>query len=565
MKHAGIILTFLFCFSAFADDIVLPKFTVGGSVRMEDWMSLPLDTNSGAYGSLKTTAFNNIMFLNLSILQDPSQPSPWMGLAQVRLDAGTGSLRFSIDKAVIGWNGPDDKILGELFFRERVMNFNDPLRLLDGSEMIPQRFLQAERQITVQDAENTMEPYTDKWGREHFGMMSRVAVSGAFCQRNFLVSSLSDPGVSFMAGNRSELTFGPLQICLNAIFSKEDRSLPSVNNTGWAQVNGVWYGFITNSFYKPAGADYGLKATLELDGKLADIVMIRAEAGLDRQSGGMFSRAFQTTGASGNAPSNLELNFSPHDLLVAAVSGGIKTDLLEAWLDYSFKSGKAESFEYSSTANTPVISTNSPSIQNIRLSAVVRPDLGASFFGVSGSYSFTGSDTFREDFDPYNFGNLLAVDKLKTMFVVRSYNKIDLGIISITPLSVEYSSYNRDVAGSVLAWTTTELQAGISLPLPARLFLLASWRYKTYSLGVSRGDFHGYYGGLKWQAAPGSSIALTYGTDLTDDHDRMTGFDYVISTGIASGNADDQLQTILNAEKALASARAFSLIAELKF
>ncbi|MDD5066353.1 MAG: hypothetical protein PHF84_04840 [bacterium] len=455
-----------------------------------------------------------------------------------------------------------------LFYKERVLDLDDALRLLDPE------YLGYYRPVFFYRQPLNKEAY---FGQDHYGLF--LNYNGIF--RNQLNVSVPVDGSGtdkLFVIDKVSKEFSLFSVSGNFIFINQDFRLPDVNGYNWAELNGTWYEFNTNTFYDPPEMDYKLKATVEAGVNLMDRLLLFGEAGVDNKYGGYYGETTQKAASSGNIPYFMALSSPSYRYLVTG--GGLQFKLGNILLEstYSYYQGKYDCYSYFTNLyrirQEPVFNT-------VKVKA--RIDLDIFYTETEAGFKKVTRDRLTEYFDEYNFNRSLSLSGVDSVRSIRSFNQLRLGPVTLYP-EVEYRSYNTPYTNSFwladlkTKFETLEINSGLGYPVASRLNLYFNTRWKRY-YAASSGMWQGapyewkrdrsvlsWFLNLTYTFTENINFSLMYGLDPRLNIPYEYGFEYVLGDVLREGSGDwNGLDSVLAAEERIAKNNYIVVAGMIKF
>ncbi len=463
------------------------------------------DTNRFEIENIKADITGGIKFFNRKNLA---------GLALIRIDSDSTIYKLSAYKVFVNYFTPAFKLA--FFYKYRVENYNDGFRLLDDDIA---SFYQPV--IFYRDKKLKKTAY---WGKDYTGV--KLSLNKFISQDLILAKKVdNDEENKFSVISRTVKEFDlseDIKVLggLNFIYIKQDYTLPQVNSSSWAEYNGVWYEFNTNSFYD-LDNDYKIKASGEFGVTLLNMLRLWGEAGIDNKYGGYYGETTQMATSSGNINYVLVLNSAGYKNSI--FGGGVKLDLDFLILDASYKRINAETSSFSVMSNNLILSNKASSINDITVK--LRADLGFIESSLAFQLEDSGDDTHFVLFDKFNFLNRFYLYAEKVMRI-RSFNKINFGFLKIYP-ELEYSKYRDDLK-------TMEINGGAEVSLYKKLSFYGNVRYKNYIVESINRSFINPFISFRYSYNRKIYFEIGYGLDNRLLYDNEYGFEYYLNNYIGS-------------------------------
>ncbi|MBN1898565.1 MAG: hypothetical protein JW827_07280 [Spirochaetes bacterium] len=523
------------------------EFQLGltGELYYFNTLSLEKRTNSPDYDSLKIKEINNLFFLNFLFHDNRDL----RGQAGFVLDTRLSYASFKAFRAFVGYFHDTGQI--ELFYRKRVLEFDDGLRLLDdyGEPYLAPVLFYGEPA-----------PEFLKFGQDHYGL-SFYYSKDRLTQKNCLAVPADDQNEKYLLINKTGLDLGLADLSANLVFIQQDFTLPEVNRDSWAEVEGVWYEFMTNSMHDPAN-DNEIRATLEASVNPQEMITLWAEAGMHKKNGGFFARLTQKEGG---IPIESYLRSDNFNFLIMGT--GVKLELSDIVLETSFiiKNGEEQRFEFDSTNNTVDVIRTDPEYSQVRFNIKYMSkslDLKASLWAGQ-----TSRDVITGYLDTYNFDKKYFLSSIEKDMGLTTKNRIDLGLCSFLP-----DARYRKIQGPLWDINSLEVRSGILFSLLKDLSTLISLRFKDYRFDFKDNDcsigkqFLNGFVGLKYEISRTINVGLDYGLDPVLLHDAQYGFEYALNSYLENDRYEPaSYDSLFRAENELAKNHFITIRANVRF
>lgn len=521
------------------------NFDFSGEAYFFNTISQEKDTNSYDYNSVKIDNVKNNIFINLKFYNKKNIA----GLASLNFNTDFSYYSFYADRAFVTYF--QDKRRLKLFYRERILDFNDGLRLLD------------EESINLyQPIIFYREPIerTAYFGRDYYGAYFEME-NNILNQRICFAGSYRDSNLKYLIANKTEFKLSSLLLSANIIYKQEDYTLPKVNESSWAEVDGVWYEFNTNSFYDPDEPDNEIKSTLEVSYSLKDLLTFWAEGGIKKKSGGYYGRMTMEATSDGNIPVQQELNSPSLNYTVAGLGVKFNIDSFLGEVNYKIYSGENKEFSFLDLLNKLYIITNKPNYNEVKMK--LKYDSNMANLNLSVWMGKTEKDSVRVWFDEYNFDYRYYYRFCNSVTGIKSYNNFDFGFLKYIP-SAEYRKYESDYNDT----TTFEANNGLDFDLTQKIEAFFNVRYKSYlfkeSVSISR-HFWNIFLGVKYKINSLIYLGLDYGIDPRLIYDKDYGFEYSLISHVDEGEWSDAVNTIFDGENYFANNHFITLRAYIRF
>lgn len=493
------------------------------------------------------------------------------GRAEFNLDTDASYYDFSLYNLYFLYEQPRFNL--GFFHREWLLDFDDPLRLLDSE--VPGFF------SPVVFYKKSVIRYA-LFGRDHYGIFFNYdgLFRNRFCVA--LPADKDDPDRLFVIEKISR-DFSFLTVSGNFILIDQDYRLPVVNEANWAEFRGVWYEFATNSFYDPEEKDYRITATGEVSAALFGLLTLFGEAGIDHKAGGYYGLSSQKAASSGNIPYFLLLESPAYRAFISAA--GVQADLGSFMAEGAYAYSEGECRTYSFITNRVI----KQSRQAVHTAGVkLRLETGPLYSENHAEVRKGGACFKPVHFDDYNYNysGLLALPDADEVRTLRSLNKVSAGPLTFYP-EVEYRAYGGSgTNGSSFPenkreLSTIEINAGASYDFSSRFGFYLNWRHKRYhektgSGGpavperVEEGAFSSWFAGLSFRFSENINVGIAYGLDPRLDPFYEHGYKYELSQKTAdmlSGRGDRSwsLGDIFNIENRLAKNNYICITGSMKF
>ncbi len=468
------------------------------------------------------------------------------GIILARLSTDYSYYELSFYKFNINFIFPGYRLF--FFYRTRFLNFNDGLRLLDNDIKRYKYPIIFYHQLLI--------PKEAKWGKDFMG------VSLSF--NKYINESLTiakkykyDESNNFSIISRSKKLIKlsddiKIEPAINFIYINQNYQLPEVNSSGWAEYNGVWYEFNTNSYYDPA-TDYTIKSTLEFNINLLNTLTLWGEGGIDNKEGGYYGETLQKATYSGNTNYSMILNSPSYKKLI--VGGGIKFDIdfLIIEGDYLYDSSKENSISYYSNK---IHITNLKNNKN-EITIKIKFDKGI----INNQFEFNmvkfnnSSDSIL--FDKYNY-NDIYITNISSLISLKDYIRISAGKFKLLP-EVEYNIYDSE-----FKTTTLQAKTGINFSLSSKFDLYTDVRYKYYNIeSITNQYFINPFISVRYKYNQKIYFEIGYGLDDRLLEDNEYGFEYYLNSKLENKNYN--IEKLLEAENKISKNNYITITGYMRF
>lgn len=467
----------------------------------------------------------------------------------------TTQFMLGIDSAILNYK---KNLL--LFYKERVFDFNDGLRILDD--------------ITYSFCKPVIFyskpiPQYSHFGKYYLGLLFKK--SSKFINQQLLIASpyyyiSENSGIlQYLIASRTGFNINIFKLYANLVYKQQNFPLPEVNKENWAEFWGTWYEFDTSSFYKPSSKDYELISTMEISFKKY-MFTFWAEAGIKRKIGGYFLRATMMATETGNIEVDYIWSSPEWNYFIAGTGIQVEFAPFLFEIDYKLKSGESTSFKYDSYYNNLIINTNRPVYNEINLKLKLP-------FNIINPVIEVFSGRTLKDYlnglylDDYNFEKYFYFFFLKEIKGARAFNTIDFDIIKFNQkLEMrQYEFYYYDI-------NTIEMNTGIESSFTKKLEVFANLRYKKYIFEKKfyleetySNSFKNIFAGIRYRISDSIYIGFNYGIEPEILYDRDYGFEYVLMRYIYRNTQISPIDTIFNAEEYYAKNHFFTIYAKMQF
>lgn len=409
----------------------------------------------------------------------------------------------------------------KLFYRDWFYDFDDGLRLLDNE------YYSFNRPVIFY--KKLIDKYA-LFGRDYYGLYfeydhyikNRLVITAPYC---------GSQDKEFMVTDQFSFPVYIINLNANVVYKDQDYDLPSVNQDNWAEYNGIWYEFNTNTFFNPKENDFQIKATAEINANIEDKLTLWAEAGIDNKYGGYYAETSMTASDSGNIPYLMTLNSDNFKSFIMGAGLQVDLDIILFEGDYKNYIYKYNTFSFTSN----VLISERESKHNV---ISVRGKVQIGIISSVNEFSIlTVQDGYiTVPYEEYNLKNVSA-SFVTALQKIRSFNEIILGDFKLYP-EVEYRDYTY--VGDIKE-INIEVNQGVSFDITEKLGLFVNVRYKRYDLSRQDGSYEQhsyiyYFSDITYYFTENIYIGLSYGLDPRLVHEYEYGFEYILNEDINQEN-----------------------------